>query len=70
MYVFLSDIFYKFLLTPIFKKLDAFIPALSLLLNLFLSGLFTVCVPQTKDQTKKVVPTPVCFFLLYYIYSK
>ena len=33
MYVFLSKVFSKFMLTPILKKLDAFIPALSLLGN-------------------------------------
>ena len=70
MYVFLSVIFYKFLLTPIFKKLDAFIPALFLLRKaLLFFRLFRVFHGKSFRKVK-LIPTPVCFFLLYYIYSK
>ena len=58
-------------LTPIFKKLDAFIPALSLLLNLSFFLCFCFGTQQKhKKKDKESLPTPVCFFLLYYIYSK
>ena len=69
MHVFLSDTFYKFSLAPIFKKLDAFIPALSLLLNDSLL-VFVFVTLQQNQQRIDSIPTPVCFFLLYYIYSK
>ena len=62
--------FYKFSLTPIFKKLDAFIPALSLLGTLLLLFCFVLCIQNKTAEVKRNVPTPVCFFLLYYIYSK
>ena len=65
----MSGVFYKFTLTPIFKKLDAFIPALSLLRSSLLCVLFN-CVIQYTQQRFKCIPTPVCFFLLHYIYSK
>ena len=55
--------------TPIFKKLDAFIPALSLLDLLFHLCCFTAVFHTTYSIDEKVIPTPVCFFFLY-IYSK
>ena len=58
-----------FLLTPIFKKLDAFIPALSLLANYYFSALLFCCLQQNEQKSSNITP-PVCFFLLYYIYSK
>ena len=57
------------LLTPIFKKLDAFIPALSLLANYYFSALLFCCLQQNEQKSSNITP-PVCFFLLYYIYSK
>ena len=68
MYVFLSVTFYKFSLTPIFKKLGAFIPALSLL-GIDRSLLFLFSYRKQKKKEAIVVPTPVCFFLLYYSIS-
>ena len=69
MYVFLSEIFCKLLLTPILKKLDAFIPALSLLLRLFVNWPLLFCVSTKRPVNKQLIPTPVCFFLLYYSIS-
>ena len=59
-----------FLLTPIFKKLDAFIPALPLLgkLSTLLDNF--VVFHNKSSKVDNMIPTPVCFFLLYYIYSK
>ena len=54
---------------PIFKKLDAFIPALSLLGNVWIA-VFLCVVAQHNTAIHTWLPTPVCFFLLYYIYSK
>ena len=38
-------------------------------LSIFLLAFF-VAYPLQKQEEKYVIPTPVCFFLLYYIYSK
>ena len=69
MYVFLSRAFYKFSLTPIFKKLDAFIPALLLLGARFSLYCLYLYSPNTQYKEKRDVPTPVCFFLFYYSIS-
>ena len=62
-------IFYKFSLTPIFKKLAAFIPALSLLGKNVYRLFFHLHIPYANTSNRRfVIPTPVCFFLLYYIY--
>ena len=52
MHVFLSTIFCKFLLTPIFKKLDAFIPAISLLLHLLATVHFLLPIDTKKDSSQ------------------
>ena len=65
MYVFLSNIFYRFSLTPIFKKLDAFIPALSLLGTFRNLRCFSFMFHKRQRKFLNKIPTPVCFFLLY-----
>ena len=63
--------FYRFSLTPIFKKLGAFIPALSLLRTFALS-LYLFCVFHAKHTVTKQRCTNPCVFLfiILYIYSK
>ena len=67
MYVFLSDVFYKVSLAPIFKKLDAFIPALSLLANyIFCLLLFSI---SQQHQTEDIIwYQPLCVSFYYIIY--
>ena len=67
MYVFLSSIFYRFSLTPIFKKLDAFIPALSLL-GTYVPSLAFLYVLHTKNQRWYVNDTNPCVFLFIILY--
>ena len=70
MYVILRVTYY-FVIDANFQKAgrlhSCLIPARNLL---YLLGFF-VCVSTNNPASKvKDVPTPVCFFLLYYIYSK
>ena len=68
MYVFLSDVFHKFLLTPIFKKLDAFIPALSLLGSYVLCDVAWEC-DHSRSITQNVEDTNPCVFLFIILYT-
>ena len=61
--------FYVTHMTPIFKKLDAFIPALSLLRNYFFLYCLYLILKYTIQKEVVIIPTPVCFFLLYYSIS-
>ena len=54
-------------MTPIFKKLDAFIPALSLLLKQFRPLLFVLCIHKTIKEDETVTNPCVFLFIILYI---
>ena len=57
-----------FLLTPIFKKLDAFIPALSLLGTYIFQHLFLFCLLPKQNKRCRKMYQPLCVSFCYIIY--
>ena len=67
MYVFLSDVFYWISLTPIFKKLDAFIPALPLLGTWSTRVVLFMMFHHKTTRVDHIMYQPLCVSF-YYIY--